>query len=113
MFTSMDLLIIAVMALAAAGLLGMALMFLIKNKTAQRVCLYIVAALAVYIGYVGIRINYPGFILQVALAGVLALFAIGAVVLERVKKGEDKVLMFSRIATAAALVIGMANAFMI
>lgn len=113
MFTSMDLLIIAVMALTAAGLLGMALMFLIKNKAAQRVCLYIVAALAVYIGYVGIRINFPGFILQVALAGVLALLAIGAVVLERVKKGDDKVLLISRITTAAALVVGMANAFLI
>ena len=37
MFTSLDLLIIVFMALAAVTLLSLALMFLIRNKTARKV----------------------------------------------------------------------------
>lgn len=113
MFTSLDLLIIVVMALAAASLLALALMFLIKNKTVQRVCFYIVVALGVYIGTVGFRINWPGFILRVGVAVVLALVCIGALVLERVKKNDDRLFLLARVMAAVGLLAGMVNAFLV
>ena len=111
MYTSLDLLIIVVMALAAASLLALVLMFLIKNKRARQVCLYTVAALGLYMGYVGIRIHYPGFLPQMLLAGVLALTAIGSVVLERLSKDDHKKFLIARILASVALVAGMLNAF--
>lgn len=111
MYTSLDLLIIVVMALAAASLLALALMFLIKNKTAQRVCLYIVAGMGVYFGYVGARILLPTSLPQAALAVMLAIVCIGAVVLERFKQDNRKIFLLSRIAASLALVIGFFNAF--
>ena len=113
MFTSLDLLIIVVMALAAAGILSLALMFLIKNKTAQRVCFYIAAVLGVYIGTVGFRINWPGFLFQVAMAVVLAAVCAGAVVLERLCKENERPFLLARILAAAGLVGGMVNAFLV
>lgn len=113
MLNSLDLLIVVVMALAAASLLALALMFLIKNKAVQRVCFYLVAALGVYIGTVGVRINWPGFLIQVALAVVLAAVCLGALVLERVRKGSGKAFLLARIMAAGGLVLGMANAFLV
>lgn len=113
MFTYLDLLIVVVMALAAAGLLALVLMFLIKNRTAQRVCFYIVALLGVYIGTVGFRINWPGFIIQVGLAVVLALVCAGAVVLERLKKDDERMFLLARILATVGLAAGMANAFVV
>ena len=43
---------------------------------------------------------------------VLALAAIGAVVLERLSKGSEKRFLLSQILASASLVIGMFNAFM-
>lgn len=113
MLTFLDLLIVVVMALAAASMLALALMFLLKNKTAQRVCMYITAALGVYIGTVGFRINWLDFAFQAILAIALAVVCIGAVVLERLKKNDDKIFLITRLMTAGALVLGMANAFLV
>ena len=113
MFTFLDLLIVVSMVLIAGSLLALVLMFLIRNKTAQRVCFYLAVALSVYIGYVGVRINWPEFYTQAVLAVVLVLVSLGALVLERLKKNDDKMFLVSRIAAAAALVIGVANALLV
>lgn len=113
MFTFLDLLIVVAMALMAASFLALVLMFLVKNKTVQRVCLYIVIALGIYIGTVGFRINWLGFEFQAGLAIALALVGIGALVLERLKKHDDKMFLLSRVLAAAALVVGLANAFLV
>lgn len=113
MITFLDLLIIVSMVLIAASLLSVVLMFLIRNRKVQRVCFYIAAALSLYIAYVGIRINWPDFYGQAVLAVVLALVSIGSVVLERVKKNNDKIFLITRIAAAAALVIGVINALLV
>lgn len=112
MFTSLDLLIIAVMALAAAGMLSLALMFLVKNEKIRRICLGVVAAMAVYMGYVGFRIHFPGFLPQMILAVALGLVGIGAVVLAKVKKDDSKMLLTSRVMASVAMVAGMLNAFL-
>lgn len=113
MLTFLDLLIIVVMALAAAGILSLTLMFLIKNKTAQRVCFYIVVALGVYVGTVGFRINWPGFLFQVAVAVVLAAVCAGALILERIGRKSDRLFLLARILATAGLVGGMVNAFLV
>ena len=111
MNTFLDLLIVVVMVLSAASLLAMALMFLVKDKKVRRVCLYIVAGLSLYMGYVGFRINWPGFLPQVILAVVMALTGIGAVVLERLSKDDEKKFLLARVLASAALIVGMFNAF--
>ena len=113
MFTFLDLLIIVSMVLIAASFLSLVLMFLIRNKKVQRVCFYISVALSLYIGYVGIRINWMGFEGQAVLAAVMALVSIGSLVLERVKKNDDRMFLYARIASAAALVIGTVNALLV
>ena len=113
MLTFLDLLIIVSMVLIAASLFAVVLMFVIKNPKVKRVCFYITVALSAYIATVGVRINWPGFLGQVVLAVVLALVSIGALVLERVRKGNEKVFLLSRIAAAAALALGVANALLI
>lgn len=112
MFTFLDLLIVVVMALCAVSLVAMVLMFLVKSKKVKRICLYLVAALGIYMGYVGCRILWPGFLPQVVLAVVMALTSIGAVVLERLSKDSEKTFLLCQILASAALVIGMFNAFM-
>lgn len=112
MFTFLDLLIIVSMVLIAASFLSLVLMFLIRNKKVQRVCFYIVTALSLYIAYVGIRINWMGFETQAILAAVMALVSVASLVLESVKKNDDKMFLYTRIAAAVALVIGTANALL-
>lgn len=113
MITFLDLLIIVSMVLIAASFLSVVLMFLVRNKKVQHVCFYIAVALSVYIGYVGIRINWPGFFGQAVLAAVLVLISVGSLVLELVKKNDDKAFLLVRIAAATATVIGVINALLV
>ena len=112
MVTFLDLLVVVVMVLCAVSLVAMALMFLVKNKKVKQVCLHLVAALGVYMGYVGFRIMWVNSLAQTGLAVALALAAIGAVVLERLSKGSEKRFLLSQILASGSLVIGMFNAFM-
>ena len=111
MVTFLDLLVVVVMVLCAVSLVAMALMFLVKNKKVKRICLYLVAALGVYMGYVGCRILWPGFLPQVILAVAMALTSIGAVALERLSKDSKKKFLIAQSMASIALVVGMFNAF--
>lgn len=113
MGTFLDLLIIVSMVLIASGLLSLVLMFLVKNQKIQRVCFYIAVALSLYAGYVGVQINWLDFGGQAVLAVVLALVSVGALVLERIKKSDDKMFLCARIAASAALVAGIVNALLV
>jgi hypothetical protein len=110
MFTSLDLLVVVFMALAAVTLLSLSLLFLIRSKKVQRICFYIVSALGVYMAYVGIRIGFGMFPIQVAIGIAVVLACIGAFVLERVSKGNKKMFLIARIISASALVLGLFNA---
>lgn len=112
MLTSLDLLVIAFMAITALSLLAALLMFLIRNKTVRRVSLYIVSALALYLAAMGFYIALYGFVGQALIALLAGAAAIGAVVLDIIgaKKGFDRLSLASRICAAAALVIGFINA---
>lgn len=113
MLTSLDLLLLVSLVLIAAAFLSLVLMFLVRNQTIRRVCFYIAVALSLYIGYAGVRINWPDFSHQAILAVVLALISVGAFVLERSKKNNDKVFLYARIAAGAALIAGAVNALLI
>lgn len=111
--TFLDLLILVSMVLIAASLLSVVLMFLVKNRKVRQVCFYIVVALGLYAGTVGIRINWPYFYGQAVIAGLMMLLSIGALVLSLVRKDDEKLFLFSRIAASAALIIGVVNALLI
>lgn len=112
MMNSLDLLVIAFMVIVAVALLSLTLMFLARRPRLKQVCLWIVSALSVYAGYVGIRIGLVGFPVQVAFGLAVAAAGIGAIVLERLSKGDKKKLAISRLMAAAALIVGILNAFM-
>lgn len=113
MTTFLDLLVIVVLVLAAASLLAMALMFLVKNRTVKRVCLYIIAALGLYMAYVGLRILWPMYLGQSIIAVLAALVSIVAVVLERLSKERKAMFLTAQLMAAAALIVGMLNALVI
>lgn len=106
MVTFLDLLVVVVMVLAAVSLVAVALMFLVPNEKVRKVCLWLVAGLGVYMGYVGVRINRLGFPPQTILAALLAAAAMAAIVVER------KSPRAARILASAALLAGMCNAFL-
>jgi len=111
MTTFLDLLIVVVLALIAVSLVAMVLMFLVKNRTVKQVCLYVIAVLGVYMGYVGLRIMWINSFEQSVLAAMMALTAIGAIVLERLSRDNSKKFLIAQIMASAALVVGMFNAF--
>ena len=112
MTTFLDLLVLVVMVLSAVSLVAMALMYLVKNKKVKRVCLYLVAALGVYMGYVGVRIMWINSGFQSLLAVLMALISIGAVVLERLSKDNEKKFLLAQILASVSLIVGMFNAFL-
>lgn len=112
MNTFLDLLIVVVMVLAVVSLVAMVLMFLVKNRKVSRVCLWIVAALGIYMGYVGLRIMWVNSLAQSALAVMMALTAIGSIVLERLSRDNYKMYLTAQIMASAALIVGMFNAFL-
>ena len=111
MNTFLDLLILVVMVLAAVSFVAVVLMFLVKNKIVKRICLYLVAALGIYMGYVGLRILWPMFLGQSIIAVLAAMAAIGSVVFERLSRGNKKLFLTAQLVATAALLVGMFNAF--
>ena len=111
MTTFLDLLIVVALALTTASLVAMALMFLVKNRTVKRVCLYLIAALGVYMGCVGLDILWPNFLGQALIAGLVILTSTGAIVLERLCKNSNKRLLTAQILASVALIVGMLNVF--
>lgn len=113
MFTFLDILVVVFLVAAAAGLLAVSLMFLTRNKLIRRICLYVSVALSLFAFYGCVSICWPYFLGQFIFGAVLAAVSIGAVVLERLSKAEGKLFLAARIMAAAALVLGLANTFMI
>ena len=111
MLTSLDFLILVVMALVAVSLVAMVLMFLIKNDKFRRVCLYLVAALGIYVSCVGLRLLWPNFMGQVFVAVLTLLISLAAIVLERLSKNSNKRFLAARLMASAALLASLINAF--
>lgn len=110
--TFLDLLVIVGGGLCGAGVLTLAAMLLLKNQRARRVCLYIAAALGLYLGYVGFRVNALGYGSGSVLAIALALVGVGAVVLDWTQRKHQSRQYIPQAMAAASLVGGMMNAFL-
>ena len=110
MTTFLDLLVVVGLSLAAVSAVSVALMFLVKNRRVQQVCLWLVCALSLYVGTVGLRILWPGFLGQAVIALLAALAGIGAFVLERLSKDCEKRFLIARILAAVSLIVGLLNA---
>lgn len=111
MFNALDLLVIVVMALAAAGLVALVLMFALRHEKAKKVFFYITAALGVYLSYVAIRIMRLAFPVQLGLGIALGLTAIAAMVLYAKGKELPKLRNAATVMAAVSLVAGFINAF--
>ena len=113
MLTSLDWLVIVFMGLVALTLLSLCLMFFLKNKTAKRVCFYIVAVLALYVSSIALRIGLGGWFTTQIFFGVLTvLMSVGAIVLDLISKNHEKQQKIARILAAASLAIGFMNAIL-
>lgn len=111
MLTFLDLLVIVFMALAAASLLAVCLMFFVRNMKVKKVCFYFVVALSIYACSISIRMFWPLFPIQLALGIGLGAMSVAAFILERLSKGDVKKFTIARIMAAVALVLGIINAF--
>ena len=112
LLNSLDLLVIVFMVVAAVSLLSLCLMFLVRNPRIKKVCLYIVATLGIYTGYVGIRISSGFFPVQTAVGVIAAVAAIAAIVLSVIGKNKERNFKIARLVATGSLIVGMANAFM-
>lgn len=109
MVTFLDLLVVAAGAIAAVGAVSLGLLFLGRRKQSRRVGAWLAAGLGLYLGYVGLRINAPGFPLQCGLAVMLALAGAVALLLHRLPRpGMERL---SGVLAAVSVLGGMVNAF--
>ena len=111
MLNFLDLLVIVFMVLAAASLLSLCLMFLVRNLRIKKVCLYIAAALGIYAASIGIRIGGSLFPVQTAVGFGVAAASIAAAVLATASKNDPKRFKIAQLLSAAALIVGIVNAF--
>lgn len=112
MLNFLDLLVIVFMVLSAASLLALCLMFLVRNPRVKRACFYIVAALGIYAGSIGVRIGTFLFPVQTAIGVIAGAVSIAAIVLVLTGKDNAKRFKIAQIMAAAALVVGIINAFL-
>ena len=90
MLNFLDLLVIVFMVLAAVSLLALCLMFLVRNPRIKKVCFYIVSALSIYTGYIGVRIGNSLFPVQTAVGLIVAAVSIAAIVLAATARDNQK-----------------------
>lgn len=113
MLTSLDWLVIIFMGLAALTLLSLCLMFLLKNKIARRVCLYIVAVLGLFVSAIALLIGHSGgFVTQMFFGVLTALMSLGSIVLSLIGKNNEKYQKIDRVLAAVSLIVGFINAIM-
>ena len=69
--------------------------------------------MGLFLGYVGIRIGGGLFLGQMAVGALVGMMSVASAVPGIIarKKRNDKLLLIARIMAAAALTVGMANAF--
>jgi len=111
MLNYLDLLVIVFMVLSAVSLLALCLMFLARNPRIKKVCFYIVSALSIYTGYIGVRIGKSLFPVQTAVGLIVAAVSIAAIVLAVTARDHQKKNKIAQFIAAAARICGISNAF--
>ena len=113
MLNSLDLMIVVFMIVSVMSLLSLGLMFLVRSTQVKKICFYIVSALGIYIGSVGIRIGKFVFPVQTAVGVIVAIVSIAAIVLAVTGKDNEKKFQMAQFMAAGALVVGFINAFIL
>lgn len=113
MLNSLDLMIVVFMIVSVMSLLSLGLMFLVRSSQVKKICFYIVAALGIYIGSVGIRIGKFVFPVQTAVGVIVAVVSVVAIVLVVTNKDDKKKFQMAQLMAAAALICGFVNAFIL
>ena len=111
MLNFLDLLVIVFMALAAVSLLALCLMFLVRNPRIKKVCFYIVSALSIYTGYIGVRIGNSLFPVQTAVGLIVAAVSIAAIVLAATARDNQKKFKIAQLIATGVWLVGISNAF--
>lgn len=106
--TYLDLLVVVSGGIIAAGVLAMVAMFRMKSEKGRRLALYVCAALGIYLGYVGYKINSVSYGPGSTIALVLAVGSVAALVLDRFLDRK----YIPRIVASVALVGGIFNALL-
>lgn len=111
MFTMLDLIVVVFLVVLAVGLLASSLMFLVRNPKIQRVCVYVVAVLSMYMGSVAIRMGMGYYPVQTAfgIAGILLSMAVIAAVI--LYKDRKKVFLTVKVVSVLVLVMSVMAAF--
>ena len=111
MLNYLDLLVIIFMVLTTGSLLALCLMFLVRNPRIKKACFYIVAALAIYAGSIGIRIGTFLFPVQTAIGVLVAAVSIAAIIMVARFKDDTKKFKIAQFLVVGALIVGIFNAF--
>lgn len=112
MMNSLDLLVIVFMAMSAASLLAVCLMFLVKNPTVKKVCFYLLGVQGMLVSWMNARMLPVGYEGKMMFGWVLGAAAVAALLLQVCGKNE-KYARLARILVAVSVVLGTINAFML
>ncbi|MBQ9117448.1 MAG: hypothetical protein IJY04_10525 [Clostridia bacterium] len=114
MFTSLDLLVVVCLVLIAMTVLSVTLMFLLRNKKAKTVLVYVASVLGLYLASVGFRIGITGvFWGQMAASFIAVALVVGAIVMVRIAKQDEKKHLVARILSSAGVFVGLLGAIFI
>ena len=114
MITFLDLMVIIALVLLGGSIVAALLMFLLKNKKAKKVFLYISLVLALYLASIGLRIGFLGYFeSQMFLSFIVILLVVGSIVLDVLSKKNEKFPLISRVVALIAVVFGFLSAFCI
>lgn len=112
MMNSLDLLVIVFMAVSAASLLAVCLMFLVKNPTVKKVCFYFLGIQGMLVSWMNAMMLPVGYEGQLMFGWVLGAAAVAALLLQVCGKNE-KYAKPAQVLVAVSVVLGTINAFMI
>ena len=112
MMNPLDLLVIVFMAVSAASLLDVCLMFLMKRPAIQNACFYFLGLQGMLVSWMNAKMTPPiGYEGELLLGWGLGAVAIAGLLLHVCGKGE-KSRKIARILVALSVVLGMVNAFL-
>ena len=114
MLNSLDLLVIVFIGMVVFSIIGLALQFIVKNSTLQKVAFYFTAILGVLLAvFKYLCMPHTGLYTgQIVTGFALGLLAIAAVILQLVKK-DERSFQIAKTLMVISVIGGMINTFFI
>ncbi len=111
MLDSLALLVIAFMVMSVISIIGVALLYLIKNEKIKKGIFYFLVAWGMVIAFFNIK-SIPIYMTgEILLAGALGAVGVAALVIQLVSKKEKK-FQVAKILATVSVVVGMIDCFM-